>query len=902
MRALLLVCGLLSTFLSQAVSLRGRVTDARTGEALPGAVVLVQGTSLSAPTDAAGRYEIPNVPAGHYLVQASFVGYQPGQRTVDVPSSGEVAPVDFALQTQAQNLGTVAVTGKLNQEEENASRLTERTADNVLNVIGARAMERSPDINAANVLQRVSGVTVQRNAGSDGAYAVIRGLEPRYNNTLVNGIKIASPDNVNRYVSLDIVPSDLLKRIEVSKALLPSMEADAIGGTVNLVMKDAPDTTLFRATASVGYSQLFFGRRFSSFSKTDIQAESLNQRFGADYSATPADFSRSNLRVVTQQAPPTYLAGLTFGHRYLGNRLGVLVAVNTQNQFYGSDGTYNYVVTGRTNEPSIYRASTRQTYNQQRNSGLVTHLDFNLSEHHKLAFDNVVLLADLAELRTTVDTTLTDQRRGPGTGTVHELLRTRTTRQVVENAKLSGRHELAPRLLLDWTAGYSLATRNAPDEAQLDIDRLLSPQPDGSIKQSPNSLNGLGRVWQHNRDRDYSALAGLAWQPQVLGHDVELRLGGLYRDKERFNLQDEYSLKAAADANGVKQVYTTIDAAQFVVYTPKGTYFYDVANYTAYERIGAGYAQAKAQLGPVQALGGVRVENTQQGFGTKLISTALDQPSAIAKSYTDILPSLHLRASLGERQNLRLSYFASLARPNYYELVPYTSRASTDYLIEGNPALRHTTADNYDLRYEIYPSAEDFFTLGGYYKRLTDPIELVFRGYGSGQLTLRPENGNLTTIAGVEVAFTKYFGPHVGLLGNYTYAHSRTSSLKVFNDQANNTNYSVSQERPLQGQADHVLNLSLLLRDQPTGLFVQTSYQYTGRTLRLIGASFDYYQQPQSSLAVSAEKDLRRHFTAFAKLNNLLNTPSELKVNDSNVVQQRDTFRATYLLGLRYAL
>lgn len=895
--------GLLTALHSQALSLRGRVSDARTGEALPGAVVLVQGTSLSAPTDAGGRYNIPNVPAGRCVVQVSFVGYQTAQRTVDVAADGEPLNVDFALQTQSQNLSNVAVTGKLNQEEENASRLSERTADNVINVIGARAMERSPDINAANVLQRVSGVTIQRTAGSDGAYAVVRGLEPRYNNTLVNGIKIASPDNVNRYVSLDIVPSDLLRRIEVSKALLPGMESDAIGGTVNLVMKDAPDTTLFRATASVGYSQLFFGRKFQNYDKAAIQSESLNQRFGADYTATPGDFSRSNLRAVPQQAPPTYLAGLTLGHRYLNNRLGVLVALNTQNQFYGSDGIFNSFTSSPTNQPSPFTATSHQTYTQQRNSGLVTHLDFNLNERNKLAFDNVVLLADFAQLTTTIDTALTDQRRGPGTGTVREYLRTRNTRQVVENAKLSGRHELAPRLLFDWAGVYSLATSNAPDEAQLNFDRVASPQANGPIKVSPNSLDGAGHIWQHNRDRDFSALGSLAWQPPVLsGHELEIRVGGLYRDKQRFNVQDAYELRGAPGPNGGKQVFTTVDAAQFVVYNAKGTYFYDVANYTAFETIVAGYGQAKLQLGPVQALGGVRVENTQkQGFDTKAISTAVDQVTAITKSYADILPSLHLKVGLGERQNLRLSYFASLARPNYYELVPYQSRTADGYL-EGRPGLRHTTADNYDVRYEVYPSGEDFFTIGAYYKRLTDPIELSFISYGSGLLTVAPTNGRLTPITGVELAFTKYLGAHFGLSGNYTYAHSLTSSNKLLNDPANNTFQVVSRERPLQGQADHVANVSFLFRNQPTGLFVQAAYQYTGRVLRIIGPNFDYYQQPQSSLAVSAEKDVRRHLTAFVKLNNLLNTPSESRVDDTGFIQRRDTFQATYLLGLRYAL
>src|SRR5262249_34424548 len=158
--------------------------------------------------------------------------------------------------------------------EEAGPRQREKYANNIVNVISAQAMERSPDINAANVLQRISGLTIQRNGGSDQAYPVIRGLDPRYNHTLINGIKIGGPDDKSRYVPLNIVPSDLLGSIEVHKSLLPEMEGDASGGTVNMVMKDAPDRQVFKVLGSVGYSKLFIDRKFQNFSKSDIQQKS----------------------------------------------------------------------------------------------------------------------------------------------------------------------------------------------------------------------------------------------------------------------------------------------------------------------------------------------------------------------------------------------------------------------------------------------------------------------------------------------------------------------------------------------------------------------------------------------------------------------------------------------------
>ncbi|QKG53545.1 TonB-dependent receptor domain-containing protein [Hymenobacter sp. BRD67] len=665
-------------------------------------------------------------------------------------------------------------------------------------------------------------------------------------------------------------------------------------------MKDAPDTTLFRATASIGYSQVFLDRKFESFSQADIQAQSPSGRNGDQYVATEADFSRSNLKVVPKQAPPTYLAGLTFGHRYLHNRLGLLVALNTQNQYYGSDGQFNTVATDPQNKPYLVVTEAPRHFSiHQVNSGLVTHLDFTVNERNKLSFDNLLLRSTYTQTQTAIDTSLTDQRRGPGTGTINTITRTFATQQILENAKLSGRHELASRLLFDWAGVVSVATSSTPDDANLDTDFLLSPTADHRIVRTPDYVNSITRYWQHNRDRDYSGLANLAYQTTLLDHALELKAGGLYRSKDRYNMLDEYDLKGAQNADGTKQVFTGIDNSHFVVYTPLGTAAADAANYTAFEKIAAGYVQAKWELGPLQVLTGVRIENTQQGFHTRQISTVSTLPTDVAVSYQDLLPSVNLKYGLSERQNLRFSYFSSINRPNYYELVPFNDpRTGT----VGNPLLRRATADNLDLRYEIYPTAEDFFTVGVFYKRIVDAIELKYAGFGGGQLFRKPQNNaSPVTNAGFEATFTKYV-QHFGLSGNYTYTHSVLTDSKVFNDPTTGTSYLVAQTRPLQSQADHIVNLSLLFRDKATGFYTQLSYQYTGRILQLVDYNFDYYQQPLSSLALSVDKDITRHFTAFAKLNNLLNTKTTYTVNQSDLILQQDAYKATYLLGVRYAL
>jgi TonB-dependent receptor len=906
--------GLVSVFVLvlplQASGLKGVVRDARTGEGLPGAAVLVKNTRYSALTDGNGRYEIRNMLAGDYEIRVSYVGYAEQTKLIRL-ADDQTAIVDFAMTTQTQSLSEVQVMGKLNQEDETASRLSEKNADNIVTVISAKAMEKSPDINVANVLQRMSGVAIQRSNGSDGAFAVIRGLEPRYSNTLINGIKIASPDEKNRFIPLDIIPSDLLKRIEITKSLTPNMEGDAIGGTVNLVMKDAPDTTLFRVNGSLGYSQLFLDRSFESFSRQDIQKKSPAETHPAGYAAVPADFTLNNVEPFRKQAPPTYTGSITYGRRFRNNKLGFIVSANTQNQFYGSDGFFTVPISVDERVTPISYSAPRRFSNQQRNNGVIIHLDYNINSRNKIGLYQVLLVSDFTQTRTSVDTNLRDQRDpiGFGTGTTHRIYRTLTNRQVVENLKLEGRHQLAQHMLLDWALVYSNAFKNAPDRSTLDVDLVGIRQQDLSVRYSPVYYDNNTRIWQHNDDKDYTALLNLSYQAEVRGRTIDLKGGAFYRTKSRYNRQNVYVLKSLPDPNtGVKPIFTNIYNQNFFVYDAKGSFDLDANNYNADEQVAAGYIQGKTEIGRLQILTGVRVESTHQHFATKVVSYVPDLPTAEDISYLDFLPSLHLKYVLNGNQNLRFSYFKSISRPNYYELVPYVL-PGTDFDEVGNPNLKHTQADNIDIRYEIFPNGEDYLAGGIFYKNLINPIEYIYQGFGNSQRVIRPENFAPSAVnAGFEIAFAKYI-QNFGLTGNYTYTSSSVNASKTAN-YSDSGKYGKAvtlypnEQRTLQGQSKHIVNASLIYRSITQGLFIQFSYQFLGKTLRDVSPFYnvDYYQIPQSMLALSAEKNIKKHFVVFGKFNNLLNTKTTLKSNNSDLIIQQDTFKQSYQIGFRYNL
>lgn len=886
-------------------TIKGTLFNSANRQKLNGATVSLKNTKaviLHNVSGEDGEFKFTGLAAGDYTLEINYVGFKP--YTQHLSLQNKTIELKISLIENAQVLSSVHVFTKINEEQEASSRTSEKNANNITNVISAQAMQRSPDINAANVLQRMSGITLQKNSGADESYAIVRGLEPRYNNTLINGVKITSPDEKSRFVSLDIVPSDLLQKIEVSKSLLPEMEGDAIGGTVNLIMKDAPDSLTFKATAQVGYNKIFLDRKFTDFSKSDIQSKSANERLNQSYVAQPGDFTRSNLDFKSKTALPTTVFGITFGKRFLNNKLGILIADNFQNQYYGSNSRFNIVSPDPNNNfvPHVISVANRTSSTQQLNNGLAIHADYNFNDKNKIIINNVFLYSYLAQARLSIDTAIIGGNGGrtvPGTGPIGGTDRSLTNNEYLENLKIEGKHILSKNVLFDWTGVYSSATKKSPDRAEIITNKKISVDSTGKFASTPYYFDGISRLWQHNEDKDYDALANLTYRGKLNKVLVEVKAGGLYRHKDRNNRQDEYDLRPVADSNGIKKPYTDIYSAQWTVYNPHGTFNYDVNNYHAYEDISAGYAEAKISFEKLDIFGGARYEYTSQGFSVNTLNPTLY--SKVTKTYADLLPSVQLKYKLNHSTNLRASYNKSISRPNYFELVPYTIRGQ-DFDEVGNPNLKHTVADNFDIRYEAFPSGEEQLFVSAFYKKLKNPIENALLSLSGGQLVYTPQNFADASIAGAELVYTKYFGD-LGFTLNYTYINSKVNSPKIIADSVSASNTSVfkNQKRPLQGQSDNVLNLSLLYKNTARKIFIQIAYEYVGKTLSQVYPNFgyDYYQQPQSFLSLSGEKSLSRHFTFFGKFNNLLNTATTIKIN--NITVGKDIYKANFNLGIRYS-
>ncbi|WP_310586725.1 TonB-dependent receptor domain-containing protein [Telluribacter sp. SYSU D00476] len=901
---------------ASAQVLRGRIVEAETGEPIVGVTLLLENTTYYDVSGLDGTFAIANLPKGDYRLVVRHVSYASQSLDVKVPMP-EAKPLNLSLAPAVYStLNEVAVVGKRDGASETTARSMERNASQVLNIVSGKAIELSPDLTVANVIQRVSGVSVERNSNGDGQHAILRGMDKRYNYTLVNGVKIPSPDNKYRYVPLDIFPSELLDRLEVVKALTPNMEGDAVGGVINMVMKDAPDHLVVSGNLATGYNELFVQRPFTSYDNRNIQTQSPYERFGNQYSATPKDFSKAAVTYRSQSPLPNLVGGLSIGNQFLNHKLGVLVAGSFQNTYRGSNSLFfDFETVDTLRGVTLNRMRDREFSEQQRRYGLHAKADYRFNARHRLEWYNAYLNLTNIQVRDQKTTQLTIGGYDPqlGNATLGYSTRSRLTRQQIHNSTLQGRHQLLDALQLRWSAVYSLATNEEPDNVTVPLVGVRE-----NFVERRTTVDDASRRWELNTDRDLAAYLNLTYTRRLGEVATEWSAGGLYRDKSRTNFYNNYQLRPANLFARYGEDFTDYSQIEWTIQNPRGAVA-TALNYDATESIRAGYLQVKGQVSNLEVLGGVRAEATNQGYTMKFpIGEGRPTNSQV---YTDWLPSLHLTYKMHGHSNLRTSYFRSINRPGFFEIVPYRI-VNEEFQERGNPDLRRTIADNLDLRYERYPSASEQFMVGVFYKSIKDPIEYTLQRdaiRGQDQYYSPGNFGNATNY-GLEVDYIRYLR-RWGIKANYTYTHSTITTLKskrIRNESGDLETILVNQTRPLFGQSAHVANLTLLYKDTRRQLDAQLAAGYTGDRINTVSqfVDNDLWQKGFVQVDASLEKRLGRGWSLFMKANNLLNTPMEVYINNvsarndgipfqkgsQRTLIRRDYYQRSYILGVRYKL
>ena len=915
-----------SSAMVSAHTVDGIVKDNRTGEPLIGSVVEVKELpNIKTTTGLDGSFKLSELPdKGRYTLVVRYISYKTREVPIEVSDKGAVT---IALDEDLRELSEVVVKGHKEYHSDRSAIDLEKTAGNVLNVMSQQSIQLSPDVNVASVLQRVSGVTMERDASGEASYAILRGMDKRYNYTLVNGVKIPSPDDKNRYIPLNMFPSDLMDRLVVSKSLTADMEGDAAGGVVDMVMKDAPSHFQIQANAAIGASDYFWNdsRNYLSSNRGSYTYTSPYEAHGADYKATTADFSNGPPQITKHSLPaPNIVGGLSIGNRFWKDRIGVMLAGSVQNIFRGAERTYNSVKMA-SGEQAMYIYSLQHRYYSIHDltAGFHAKVDLQL-DNNKLEWYNMYVRTNSKGVR--YNNSINTEYISSDTYTQDDETRSLSQTQSVFATHLKGTHHLTPSFTVDWAGIFSQAKEEDPDRTYLTLTNTVEAPDgvDGSLWSAGKNIlktmpKDMERRFQHNTDKDWAGYLNLSYDTRF-SHGISAlwKAGAQYRRKERGNRYYSYvfsptDISQQLDGNGFDQ-FASINWTCKTPYSQASQ-----LNYDSKEHIGAAYLMTTVKTPWGEFNAGVRAEHTNQIY--TMLQKFRNMGQVGEQSYWDWMPSASVKWTPTRKMNVRLSYYRSINRPGFYEIVPYQIMGE-EYQEKGNPNLKRARIDNVDLRWEWFPSATEQVLAGVFYKYLQDPIEQVFVSadgkIGSGaDAYYMPDNLGNAKNYGFEIDVVKYIR-HFGIKANYTYTHSSiTTTKREYNVGSAEYKTGVTQTRPLVNQAPHTANLSLLYKDTRYGWNAQLAASFTGTKLALVSPfkDADQWDKAMFGLDFSMEKMFPCGVSLFLKANNLLDAKRErfLKtVNESNLQyegQRSDKtvvgtykYGRTFLLGVRVKL
>jgi TonB-dependent receptor len=929
--------------ISIAANISGVIKDSKSKEILVGASIYIEELKLGVMSGLDGTFSLDKLPKGEYTVQFSYMGYEKIERKIKIGESDKSAPLNILLELEQIKLSEVTVMAHANQSTDISARISERTSSNLLNVISARSIELSPDLDVANVVMRMSGVTLDKSSSGSGQYALLRGMDKRYSYTLINGIKIPSTNNKHRYVPLDIFPSDLVDRVEVSKVLTPDMEGDAISGAVNLVMKNAPERFMLKVNAFSGYSQYFSNNDYLSFDTKPIHMKSPYEENPKGYLATSADFPKNNLDVLHNVVTPVnFGGGLTIGNRFFQHKLGLILACSYQNTYKGTNSTLfgsDISLDGK-NLPLLSSYNKRTYSINSENYGIHTKIDFQFNKNNRIQLYTAYMNFSTRQVRETDNTSL-QTSYDPATGTI---TRTHSSRleyniQSLLNSTLQGDHKIGKHFSINWSAVFSQANNATPNQSTISYNTNLRNNLPYNWYIDPK--DGSERLWRHNSDIDKSGYLNLKYAANIGGIKTELSAGALYREKTRNSFYNNYTInpyypeKISLKYNSSGKLISRVDTSSYAGYGYDWVKYSDVKwdkivnpggsvatseNFDAQETVKAAYGMFLFEFNKFQVKGGVRMEQTRQGYSMKYpIGEAHPHQDT---TYTDILPSLIIRYAIRNNQNLHLSYYKATNKPGFLEIVPCPI-VGDDYTSRGNFDLRNAVADNFDFRWEYFNAGTDQLMVGTFYKNIRDAIEYSFVGTqgNSHEVNFTPINVPLAKNYGIEIDVVKFFR-EFGIKGNYTFTSSNITTRKLAHLVgviSHDSVATISENRPLYGQSAHVGNISLLYKGVKNGLNAQVAFSYTGDRIYSVSEYLnnDQWQKGFWQLDISAEKTFKSGWSVFMKAHNLLNTHVIVYIKGNNPVNSQfpehydtdvntfirdDYSEPSFLLGARYKI
>lgn len=930
MKVLFAALAIFISLASFGARIEGVVSDAQTGETLPGATVRIKGTTKGVTTNFDGYYVIENVGEGNITLVAEYMGYHDLEATVTV-ASGATYTKDFILVQSSTNLNEIVISERATGQVKTLK--DQRDAPNIMNIVAEEQIISFPDLNAADAIARVPGITLQRDQG-EGRYVQIRGTPPELSNFNVNGIQLPSPESSIRTVGMDIINSSQIQTLEIAKVLTPDMNGDAIGGSVNIKTKRAESTDPeFNAVVAGGYNNL----RQTPNSEIQFNFSQRKGRFG---------FLMNANRVHSRQGADN----MEFDYE--------------RGAFFGGSGQDNFNI--------HYSQVEQRHYDLTRERiGLSGTMDFYIDEKNVIFLNGMYNRFSDDEVRRTKIYTLDDpvtERRYLFGGIEHEV-RAREQIQTISNISLGGEHDT--RLInISYEIAWSEASEREPDYIEavfenpgqaIDIKFDVS-DPDFPVATFPGDQNLENATDYENYDLDKLIFEDVTSLDQnIIGRiDFEIpyagngknsgtvKFGSLIRTKDKSRDIRAQSFAAYREQSNLYPIsgpplnVTTVDDG-FVDsdFLDRGYHldnmpsadlmrdFYELwptlfiygdagitetrqrtfgQDYTAEEDVQAYYAMVTHHFDKLMVLGGVRYERTDINYeGSKITLNSagfIDSTSTLQRSNTVgyWLPNLQIKYSLNPNTNVRAAATYSYARPNFRDVIPARDEDRREVQL-GNPFLPFPYAFNLDLLFEHYWKGRNMISGGLFYKNiddfvfnykifgyLQDPTDFNVQKY---EMEL-PVSGKQAMVSGIEFQVMSFFDKlpgklkNLGGMVNYTYSYSEAEIFKRF--LANDANNLIVVEQgedfnnlfdedgevetiPLPGQAPHTLNFSLFY-DSPKWYF-RIAANYNDTYLHTLGADkgLDEYYASQWRVDLNGYYQVNENLQIFGDVRNVTNAP-----------------------------
>jgi TonB-dependent receptor len=826
----------------------GTITDS-SGAVLPGARIDVGPKAPSVVSDAQGHFLVSNLPSGSYTVSVSYIGFAPFSTTANV-TAGAVARVDAALQVEMASQ-VVTVSGERLLGEVEAINV-ERTADNIVQVLPAQVITSLPNTNIADAVGRLPSVSLERDEG-EGKYVQIRGTEPRLSNVTVNGVNLPSPEGNVRNIKLDIVPSSLVDRIEVFKTLSANQDGDAIGGTVNLVTRTPSEKPTIDLEGQGGYTNIIGGRSLDAFNGTVGQRAGSRKQWGFLMAGT-YDWNGRGINDLEPAIPPPGSPQNTLGTTnypaFAGEDLRTYKYYRTR---YGFSPEVDYVLKPGS---TIYLKGLYSDFHDFGETYVYTPNAGNLvsANGNQYTFDN--------------------------TGFMQYREYIRRPDQQIFSGMVGGRHDLTSNLFT-----YEFAVSRSHNIGGQDFATAKfngGPISQGGIAFGLNAANGYEPKFpvlngvniydptQYNlsyyivpnyRSTQLNFQGATSYQRRysVKEHYGTFEMGLKIRNGHKTQVENDYiydNNAASVTLNDVlntgfsnptyyDKAYTVGPFSDFnkinsIAPAIKSELGYDAvasqsasipSDYDANERIYAGYLMNTIGLGKLSLQTGVRFEQTDAtyralGLATDASGNVTVTSTPGSSNYLNVMPSVQVQYRLQKDTNLRGSFFMGISRPNFSDIVPsQLSDANTSpypTISTGNPALKATRAEDYDVIVEHYFRPFGILQAGFFYKNLHDPIyaTTIIKPGGAGtpfpnnanyflQEPLNGPGGHLTGFEAAweqRLAFLPGFLSGLGVSANYSYTTSQVTFPAVTATQAG-FNGGRTDRPPLQRQAPNNYNL-----------------------------------------------------------------------------------------------